>query len=61
MRFGGRVGSSTRSSLLLWDVAGSVLSTPGVTPDDPGERRHMSQSEGLPARGVVFWPVGTGD
>lgn len=21
----------------------------------------MDQSEGLPARGVVFWPVGTGD
>lgn len=26
-----------------------------------GERHRMSQSEGLPARGVVFWPVGTGD
>lgn len=39
---------------------------PVSSPDDlqtmAGEREHrLIESEGLPARGVVFWPVGTGD
>ena len=38
-----------------------VILEPGVVPDDLGEGHGMSESEGLPARGVVFWPVGTGD